>query len=246
MRLRIKFSSEEKEFRLPIHYNEIIQGFIYRHLSPSLAEKIHNQGFVDPETGKKFKFFTFSRLIPETKPIIQKNSIIFKSPVNLIITSVNTNFIQSLVENLLTNPEVKLFNQKVILSSVEVLPLPIDKNFFRIRTLSPVTVYTTFNTRDGKKKTHYYAPYEDAFKEGLIQNLMAKVRALTGKNPVNKIKITPLGKLKEKVVIYKNFVIKGWDGEFEIKGEPEILKIALLSGLGAKNSAGFGCVEILR
>jgi len=247
MRLRIKFASEEKELRLPIHYNEIIQGFIYKHLSPSLAEKLHNQGFVDPETGKNFKFFTFSRLIPETKPIVQKNFIIFKSPVNFIVASIDKNFIQSFVENLLTHPHLYIQNQKIVLISAEILPLPLYKKTIRVRTLSPITVYTTFNTQDGKKKTYYYHPKEEEFSKKLLSNLKNKVKVWFGKEinggEIKLIKLTPP---RERVVIYKDTIIKGWDGVFELSLPEEMFKMALLTGLGAKNSAGFGCVEFIR
>jgi len=56
--------------------------------------------------------------------------------------------------------------------------------------------------------------------------------------------ISPI-KVKEnykKKVIFKGTLIVGWEGLFRIEGEGEILKVALESGLGAKNSAGFGCI----
>jgi len=245
MRLRIKFASEKNKLRLPIHYNEIIQGFIYKHISPQLAEKLHDQGFEDPETGKKFKFFTFSRLIPETKPVFQKDFIIFKSPINLIISSINKDFIQSLVENLLANPSLYLQNQKITLLSVEILPLPSYREKIFIKTLSPITVYTTFHTKEGKKKTYYYNPKEKEFSQNLLENLKNKVKVWYGKEINNgKIKLVKLTSQKERVVIYKNIVIKGWDGIFELNLPEEMFKMAFLTGLGAKNSAGFGCIEI--
>jgi len=43
-------------------------------------------------------------------------------------------------------------------------------------------------------------------------------------------------------VVFNGTLIVGWEGLFRIEGEGEILKVALESGLGAKNSAGFGCI----
>jgi len=45
-------------------------------------------------------------------------------------------------------------------------------------------------------------------------------------------------------VKYKGTVIKGWMGIYRLKGAVSLLKMALDAGLGAKNSQGFGCVEI--
>jgi CRISPR-associated endoribonuclease Cas6 len=58
--------------------------------------------------------------------------------------------------------------------------------------------------------------------------------------------ISPLNtkKLKKRVVIYKDYVIKGWDGEFLVEGSKELMDIAYNAGIGSKNSQGFGCVEI--
>jgi len=242
---------EEKNFLLPLHYNEIIQGFIYKHLSPSLAEKIHNQGFVDPETGRRFKLFTFSRLIPEEKPIIKNHTISFSSPFNLIVASVDTSFIQDLVENLLTKEKLTLNEMEVRISSVEVLPLPKYQPSILVKTLSPITVYTTFDTKEEKKKRYYFNPKEKDFEIRIIENLRAKLRAWLGKNWYENrdgrfVKVIPQGTFKKKVIVYKKTVINAWDGNFILKLPEEMFRMAFLTGLGAKNSAGFGCLEIKR
>lgn len=42
---------------------------------------------------------------------------------------------------------------------------------------------------------------------------------------------------------YKGTWIEGWVGRFLLEGPPELLRLALEAGLGAKNSQGFGYVE---
>jgi CRISPR-associated endoribonuclease Cas6 len=42
---------------------------------------------------------------------------------------------------------------------------------------------------------------------------------------------------------YKGTWIEGWTGRFLLEGPPELLRLALEAGLGAKNSQGFGYVE---
>jgi CRISPR-associated endoribonuclease Cas6 len=49
----------------------------------------------------------------------------------------------------------------------------------------------------------------------------------------------------QKVTYYKKTVIKGWMGDYELSGDPALLQIALDAGLGAKNSQGYGCCELL-
>ncbi|WP_368491209.1 CRISPR-associated endoribonuclease Cas6 [Clostridium sp. BJN0013] len=50
--------------------------------------------------------------------------------------------------------------------------------------------------------------------------------------------ITPLNKekLKQKIVMYKGYVIKGWDGEFLMRGLKELMDIDYNAGIGSKNS----------
>jgi CRISPR-associated endoribonuclease Cas6 len=43
MRLEITF--EHYGLNLPIHYNQIVQGFIYNHISEELAKWLHDEGF---------------------------------------------------------------------------------------------------------------------------------------------------------------------------------------------------------
>lgn len=40
---------------------------------------------------------------------------------------------------------------------------------------------------------------------------------------------------------YKDTIIKGWVGAYFLAGDPDLLKLALTAGVGAKNSQGFGC-----
>ena len=57
--------------------------------------------------------------------------------------------------------------------------------------------------------------------------------------------VKPLGKVRERAALFSprtRFPIKGWDGRFRLEGPRELLQVALDCGLGAKNSAGWGCV----
>ncbi len=60
MRICIRLSPEWGYLEVPVHYNHIVQGYIYRNLDKALAKKYHSSGF---GFGKRsYKFFTFSRL----------------------------------------------------------------------------------------------------------------------------------------------------------------------------------------
>lgn len=47
------------------------------------------------------------------------------------------------------------------------------------------------------------------------------------------------------ILQYKNRKLDGWITVLKLEGDYEILKIAYDTGLGSKNSAGFGCIELV-
>jgi len=76
------------------------------------------------------------------------------------------------------------------------------------------------------------------------ENIRKKYQAFWGKETrEEKIRIFPKGQSKLHIVKYKNFIIKGYTGELELAGPIELLQTALDSGLGSKNSQGFGCAR---
>lgn len=60
--MRFKITIEfNGNLELPINYNKILQGFIYRNImDKDLAQFIHDKGFSYEK--RKYKMFTFSRL----------------------------------------------------------------------------------------------------------------------------------------------------------------------------------------
>ncbi|WP_353685112.1 CRISPR-associated endoribonuclease Cas6 [Thermodesulfovibrio sp. 3907-1M] len=248
MRLKINFYHPEKSFiTLPCHYNEAVQGFIYHHLEVHIARELHDRGFKDPETKRRFKFFTFSRLIPEDGSQIKDGRIYLHGNINLVISSPLNDFIQSFAMNLMKSGEFMLAGERMILASVQVEALPEYREKIYVKTLSPITVYSTLNTPDGRKKTYYYSPFEREFEKLIIDNLNKKMRTLMEKTAQSgSVKPFRVSSGNQRVVMYKHTVIKGWDGVFELALPPELFALAFDTGLGAKNSLGFGCIELWR
>jgi CRISPR-associated endoribonuclease Cas6 len=243
VRLLIVFRGKEN-FKVPISYNEVLQGFIYRHLHQTIAEFLHDRGVQYKK--RVFKLFTFSRLLGRLKP--DGDVFHVQPPVSLIVSSPYTEVLQDLAENLLKNPEVSLAGQSLQVESISVELSPLLEGPVEIRMLSPVTVYSTLQTPSGKKKTYYYNPKEEEFSLLLRENILKKYRAFYGREPEGtEFIIEPLrvSKRDEKIVTYKGFVIKGWMGRYRLDGSPELLRLAYDAGLGAKNSQGFGCFEVV-
>ncbi|KHE90832.1 MAG: hypothetical protein K8F52_04850 [Candidatus Scalindua rubra] len=58
-----------------------------------------------------------------------------------------------------------------------------------------------------------------------------------------KLNLCRLKYCRERIRDFKGTVIKGWTGHFRLEGKPELLQFALDTGLGSRNSAGFGFIE---
>jgi len=241
MRLTLEFNTD-KALKLPLQYNYYLQSFLYHHISQELSDFLHNQGFMREK--RTFKMFTFSRM--QGKYRIMKEHILFFPPAHLTICSPLERFISELGNSLLRNENLMLANNKIYVTSMKVHPEPVINNEVTINMLSPAVVYSTLMTKDGKKKTYYYSPYEKEFTDLIDKNLRKKYEALYKKTPrARKLIIKPLWKPQEKVVKYRDTIIKGWMGTFTLNGNKKILKLSYDSGLGSKNSQGFGMFEVV-
>ncbi|MCL4245409.1 MAG: CRISPR-associated endoribonuclease Cas6 [Candidatus Dadabacteria bacterium] len=167
MRLLLEFNAE-KDLVVPIDYNYQIQGFLYKSISPKLARILHDEGF---QTGnRKFRLFTFSRVLGDYEIRKTDNSIKFSSPFRLVVHSVLNEFVQELAEELLRKKFVRIASHRVSLASAEVADSTIDRDKVKIKMLSPVTIYSTLSHPDGRKKTYYYSPFENEFGDLISEN----------------------------------------------------------------------------
>lgn len=245
MRLKIILSSDR--LKLPIHYNELVQGFIYNHISKELAQWLHDEGFAYEK--RNFKLFTFSRITGKFNIDSRRGTIEFMSPSKLTVSSPIERFTQELANEMVKSNNLRLGKNRVYLKQLDV-ESPLDFSYeMKIKMLSPVTIYSTLQKADGSSKTYYYSPFESEFSLLLEANLKKKASILLENDKVDEysfsIEPTRVKNRDQKILTYKNFVIKAWMGEYKIKGSPKLHRIAYDSGLGGKNSQGFGCFEVI-
>lgn len=90
--------------------------------------------------------------------------------------------------------------------------------------------------------------FEPCFPGLIKENLVKKDQLFFGQpaDPTG-FSFTPVEVRKRdfKVVRNKGTIIKGWMGKYWPTGDPQLLEVALSAGLGAKNSQGFGCCELV-
>jgi CRISPR-associated endoribonuclease Cas6 len=142
--------------QVPIQYNHLLQGLIYTNLDRALSAWLHEKGHTYGE--RRFKLFTFSRLFGKRE--VKNGRVRFDGPIHFYLGAVDSEVLSSFAEHLLTKPAVKLGSAKCRVAEVGVEPEPeLDAaKPMRIKTLSPITAYSTLQTSDGRKKTYYYAP----------------------------------------------------------------------------------------
>ncbi len=249
MRIVIWIEPKEGKLILPIHYNHLVQSMIYASLEVALAHWLHEKGF--PYRKRKFKLFTFSRILAcKTKFLRKEQKILFYSPIYLKIASVETKLLESLAAHLVREPLIRLGNAECVLKSIEVeMPVKYQRPIL-VRALSPITIHSTLKTPQGKKKTYFYQPFEEEFSEQIIANLRRKAAAYLGNEPPplngGYIKPVKVSKQNEAIVNFKGFWIKGWTGVYELNLPKFYFNLAYDAGLGARNSQGFGMVEVVK
>jgi len=250
MRLTIIFQTLNLRAKFPIHYNYALQSFIYHHISTNLANFLHNKGYRYEK--RVFRLFTFSRLLGKYQ-MGKDGKITFAGSFKLQIGSPIKDFLEEFAETLVRAPEVSIENNSLLISSIEVHPPPPSVQSSPIEMLSPVVVYSTLSTFNGKKKTYYYSPFEKEFSNLIQKNLLKKYISFYEVKPTStEFKISPLrvNKESEKIIKYTPkkgppTIIKGWMGRYRIEGNSELTSFAWDAGLGAKTPQGFGMFEII-
>jgi CRISPR-associated endoribonuclease Cas6 len=245
MLARISLSAE-KPIALPFSYHEVLQGFIYRNIDAGLASHIHDQGFVS--NGRSFKLFTFSKILDKGVLNAERTKLSFDGQLQFAVCSPMAFFIRSLVSSLSANSSLKLWHNTVKLTAFSITDniLNTAGNVkVSVKTLSPVTIYSTLHKADGKGVyTRYFFPNDKLYSEMLTENLLNKAASMGLTAPSSFLKVKGGRTYTEALTKYKNFIVKGYEGELELSGDAQLINIALECGLGAKNSMGFGCIEL--
>ena len=242
-------SYHSKILKLPTSSLHLFQSLFYNLLPKDYAEFLHNKGFV--VDGRPFKLFAISWPISKNVPKIKDDIIEFELPVKLTISTPIEKTADALsCGALMVNKEMRVGNNILTCSRIDAAEMVAESDNIMIRTLSPITCYTQMTRQDGRKYTVYFSPYEKDFSDSIYNNLVRKYKALYPSKviPDGCVTVTPLGNIKERVAKFmasNSFPIKGWEGRFRLNGPKELLQVGLDCGLGAKNSGGWGCVEVL-
>lgn len=238
MKLKITFSTPQQA--IPFAYQHYIQGAIYSSLNSDTATYLHDEG--DWSDNRNYKMFTFSQLLGHYR--IKNGMIQFDSQVTLYITSLYAEVLNEIYFYLERQGYMQIGKVKFVIEELEAIK-EVDVNptlsSYTIKTLSPALVYTT----DEKKFTTYHDPHSQVYEDIVRNNLFNKYKALYGERPEEEdFKITDVIYSKPSIYKYKGNTFKGYNLTLKIEATHDILLIALHTGIGSKNSGGFGMIGL--
>lgn len=229
-----------EDFVLPYDYQYWFQAFLYNLNNKDFGNFLHNVGY--QYENRTFRLFSFSRILEKPKRILRdKKCFQFGKQVSWIISTINNPFTQSLLQSIWKS-NYRLGRYNVTVTQLCVLEDMEQTSSVVVRAMSPVTIYSTIALPQGSKRTIYYHPKEKEFSQLICKNLIKKYTAYYQKLPdSSELKVQTLGKVREVVSYYKKFMIKGYLADFQLEGSQELIEMALCTGVGSKNSQGYGC-----
>ncbi len=255
MRFKITFNRTGKQRMLPMDYQYYLSAWIYKVIGQADSEFsafLHSQGYLNGH--KSFKLFGYSPL-SFGKPVLWKEKSLFEIQENQL--SVNISFYmaeaaEKFIIGLFNNQQLYIgdrFNGlDLTVSSVERLPAFDTGETVAYRAISPVVVSIL---PEGKKYPEYLNPENESYEALLRQNLANKYNSITGNIPIEtispfrfKLQSSPRSKLITiKPYTPEQSKVRGFLFDFTLSCPVEIHQLILATGIGEKNSMGFGWVE---
>ncbi|KAA6324121.1 hypothetical protein EZS27_026512 [termite gut metagenome] len=258
MRFKLTLRVEKEYFgnAIPINYQYEQSAVIYRILSKSseqYAAWLHDNGF---QLGhKRFKLFTFSRLIVPQYGIDKERErlIIQSDTVEWYISFLPERSTERFIQGIFMSQSFEIGDSRSCVrfsvQDVEVMPALAYREEMTFETMSPICI----STKDDNRQIKYLSP-SDLKAEGNIKlGLMHKYEAFYEKQYAGSLNFAfqvlvndpkPV-LIRIKAGTAEETRIKGYMCRFRI-GLPEVLmKLMYESGIGEKGSLGFGMVKLV-
>lgn len=239
MQLRLELLANG--MRLPIAYRQYVQAAIYHALRehPAYAQQLHDCGAQNG--GKTYKLFTFSQL--EGAYRVSGNVICFPGNVCLEIRSIHDALVLYLFSYFSGNREIRIADQRLVITGCWMSDKRLEDPSMKVFARSPVVAYRTCED----KKTIFYKPEDPEFCALLCANAERKWRSLYGGGePISlQIELVPNCRYTKQVTEFKGTCVTAWFGHFHLSGDSKMLNFLYQTGLGAKNSQGFGMFDLL-
>ena len=228
------------ELVLPLAYHHHAQSMIYALLDRGgdLAARLHD--FRGEGAARSFKIFTFGPLSGRYR--VEKGHIVFDNRAQMEIRGIQPEFMQTLCAGSPVGTTVTLGETTALITGARLTVFAIRGQEIVLDTMSPICVRATL----ADKRTVYFSPFDEEFAGRVNANFAAKYRVCYGSEPVGGItllpvRVTPAHKY---VTRYKQTMITAWHGRYRLSGSEENLNFLYHTGLGEKNSQGFGMFRL--
>ncbi len=265
MRLRLRLRRIRDGCNIRLNYSYCLSGAIYRWIeesSPSYGSFLHDHGYQAENSVRRFKHFCFSQLMVERRRIdSRRGTMTIVSPtVDWYISMPVEEALQHLVVGIFEKQELYIDREynRFTVEQIETLPEPAWERKMTFRMLSPTTVSVP-DVKDEKFGAHYLFHDDPRLSDSLRKNILNKYESLYGERPVDQeFSCTPddafikdaerKGRRISRMITIKEGQpdetrVRGFMCPVTIEGNPELIKLAYESGLGEKNSLGFGMIE---
>lgn len=222
--------------KIPLNYNYQLQSAVYSKLKEVGASDFwHDCGFGEKEI---FKFFVLGPLLGSYK--IEDKKIIFSDEIAFEIRSPFYEFCDDIQRSIELNPTIKLFNQELAVSGAFLNNRHINSDTAIFKTRSPIMV----SEQTMAQKTVFIRPGSPEFIYRLQENFYKKYKAAFDSQPPE-LKIELMEKGKKVVTQYKEIWLTGYHCTLKITGPNHALEFIYNTGLGERNSQGFGLMDII-
>ncbi|MBE6666494.1 MAG: CRISPR-associated endoribonuclease Cas6 [Ruminococcaceae bacterium] len=232
--LRFRYMPD-KTIALPLAHADVLQGIFYSLLSPgsALANEIHDKPL---ENGKQYKFFCFSDF--QGKCFVHNGHIFYKDSFVWEIRAADERALEAVRANAET---IDVKGVCCHLMDMERAERTCFTDSVEITMMTPLCVYTT--RANGNRR--FYSPEEEEFCRSAEKNLICKYEAFYGYKPGGAVCLEPIAVAPEDkcVTKYKGWYVTGYRGKYRLSAPPEVIDFAYHTGLGVKNSAGFGLFQ---
>lgn len=225
----------EPPLTLPIDYNSTVQGALYacwREKFPAL----HDQGFSSGH--KTFRMFTFSPLLGAS--VIKEDRISFLGAITLEVRSISSELVDALAGHLILHRVLRLGKRDLPVVDLRSADRLIFQPSTTIHAVAPITVHRTIDRR-----TVYYSPFDKMFSTLLCDNLKSKLRAAGRDDDVTLVCRPVNGTIREISAQFRETKIVGYSGDFLVAADSSSTEFLYYTGIGDRNSQGFGMFEIL-
>jgi CRISPR-associated endoribonuclease Cas6 len=256
MRFKITLNRTGKQKMLPMDYQYYLSAWIYKVISNGdheFANFLHSEGYTSGY--KRFKLFNYSPL-DFGKPRLWKEKGLFEIQAEQYTLNVSFHLAEAaekFIIGLFNNQQVYVGDQfnglDLIVKQVERLPEPVLTPTMKYRAVSPVVISLK---DENSKYAHYLAPSDEIYNELLQQNILSKYDSIPNRSifPENMdFQFELKSEAKSKLITIKSYTpeqskIRGFVFDFLLTCPIEIHQLILATGLGEKNSMGFGWCEV--